>query len=131
VFEDHKDTVATVDLALATAMVEIRNTAPSVLSSPRTASMPMFRRALEAFVEFLRADAATHGPPAVFLCMACDFGSSMGSIVVHVLDGSRSLCEMHGVPGEWPANHKWVRRSDAKDATCFICKALLTREEGT
>jgi len=47
---------------------------------------------------------------------------------VHVLWGAASLCKMPGIPGSWPAGHRWVTLDDEKShglATCASCKQRL------
>ena len=40
---------------------------------------------------------------------------------IHVLHHGFALCNMRGVPSDWPEGHRWVRLEDADAATCGGC----------
>jgi hypothetical protein len=44
---------------------------------------------------------------------------------VHILDAGYSLCNMPGLPSDWPEGHRWVRVEEAKRATCYACKRKM------
>ena len=125
IYEDHRDTVATIDLELAVSLAEVLQSMPLILASPRLADMPLTRRAVEAFADYLRSDLSENGPPAVFLCIGCDVGQHMLT-AVHVLIGGVTVCGIRDLP----AGHKWVRKDEIDLATCLLCKQLFKLSTG-
>ncbi len=47
-------------------------------------------------------------------------------VTVHVLRHGRALCQtVHGVPGKWGPQHRWVSFLDPEGATCCTCVEAL------
>lgn len=42
---------------------------------------------------------------------------------VHILRAGRTLCNMPGLPKDWPKDHVWVGDAQAEEATCARCKS--------
>jgi hypothetical protein len=118
-YENHRDTIATVDLEVVMAIHELIRIGPRVLSELGADRYPKTRAALAAFADWITADEAEHGAPAAFLCIRCDIANHVAP-VVHVLFHGRTLCGMHPTRGR----HKWVRLGEVKNATCKLCKQL-------
>lgn len=89
------------------------------MASPRLADMPKTRRAVDAFVDYLKADRDENGPPAAFLCIGCDFANHMIASV-HMLVEGVTLCGIRDLP----PGHKWVRRDELEHISCELCKQL-------
>jgi hypothetical protein len=46
----------------------------------------------------------------------------VGAIIeVHILQHGYALCNLEGVPADWPEGHRWVRIEEKKRATCRAC----------
>lgn len=52
------------------------------------------------------------------------FLSHVGVLTVHIVHEGRSYCEKPGVPGSWPAGHKWVTFDEFRLASCPECRQL-------
>jgi hypothetical protein len=46
-------------------------------------------------------------------------------MIVHVLIAGQTPCGMEGLPGNWPAGHKWARENDIEHVTCPECLEFL------
>lgn len=123
IYENHAQTIATLDLEVVVSLQELIRTAPRVLSELPPERYPKARQALESFVDWARADIAEHGPPAAFLCIMCDLFNYAAPDVVHVLRYGRTLCGLDG--STLPEGHKWARIDELEVMwTCELCKQL-------
>jgi len=52
---------------------------------------------------------------------------SKEKLIVHVLRAGRPLCNMPGVPRDWPDEHRWVSENNARVANCPTCVAALNK----
>lgn len=43
-------------------------------------------------------------------------------VMVHVLFHGVSLCNLPGVPRDWPRGHRWVTVACHDEATCSTCR---------
>lgn len=60
-----------------------------------------------------------------------DWSSVPGAVVVHYLQGGRSVCgEMQGTPDTWPDGHVWVSYGDWPAVTCGGCLSGRPAEGG-
>jgi hypothetical protein len=50
-------------------------------------------------------------------------------IVIHVLFHGVSLCNLPGVPGDWPRGHRWVTIACQDQATCDTCRIAAQLEK--
>jgi hypothetical protein len=58
--------------------------------------------------------------------------SPYSELVIHILFHGVSLCNMPGVPREWPPGHKWVSviQEEVGDANCLACLERFTAGGG-
>ena len=86
-------------------------------------------------LEFTPTGITVLDPPA---CGGADEARAMApltpysEITVHILFHGRSLCNMPGVPREWPDGHKWVStiQEEVGEANCGACLERFTARGG-